>query len=87
MLAFDKFDSKKHSGIISYFIQHYVKTEKIEQEYGQILMSAEKIRIQSDYDDFYVASKNEAQEQISNARKFLEMIEKYINDIASIENC
>ncbi len=52
LLSFDKFDSKKHSGIISYFNKYYIKTDKIEKEYSGILMSAERIRINTDYNDF-----------------------------------
>ncbi|HHY71125.1 MAG TPA: HEPN domain-containing protein [Thermoanaerobacterales bacterium] len=60
VLALDKFDSRKHSGIIAYFNQHYIATDKIETEYSKILMSAQKIRNSSDYDDFYIVSKEEA---------------------------
>ncbi|MFH1454330.1 MAG: HEPN domain-containing protein [Armatimonadota bacterium] len=81
LLAFDKFDSKKHSGIISYFNQNYIKAQKIDVKYGQILMAAEKIRVQSDYDDFYVANKQSADAQIINAREFIDKIEEYINEI------
>ncbi len=33
LLALDRFDSQKHSGIISYFKQNYVRVCKIEIEY------------------------------------------------------
>lgn len=85
LLAFDKFDSKKHSGIIAYFNQNYIKTGKIEVKFSLILMSAEKIRVQSDYDDFYVARKEEAKTQLANARKFLIRIERYISNL-KLEN-
>lgn len=81
LLALDKFDSKKHSGIIAFFIKNYIKTGKFEKEFGQILTSAENIRIQSDYDDFFIASKQQAEEQLEKARKFLDKIETYINSI------
>ncbi|MEQ8190751.1 MAG: HEPN domain-containing protein [Candidatus Eremiobacterota bacterium] len=79
LLALDKFDARKHSGVIAYFNQHYIKTEKIETKFGKILILAENIRIKSDYDDFYIASKQQAEEQLSNAREFIERIETYIN--------
>ncbi len=79
LLALDKFDARKHSGVIAYFNQHYIKTEKIERKFGKILILAENIRIKSDYDDFYIASKQQAEEQLSNAREFIERIETYIN--------
>lgn len=36
LLAYNQFDSKKHSGIIAYFNQHYVKTEKLSNELSVI---------------------------------------------------
>lgn len=47
LLSFDKFDSKKHSGIISYFNEHYIKTGLIEKNFSVIVMSAERIRTES----------------------------------------
>ncbi len=78
LLALDKFDARKHSGVIAYFNQHYIKTGKIETKFGKILTLAENIRIKSDYDDFYIASKQQAEEQLANAREFIDRIETYI---------
>jgi uncharacterized protein (UPF0332 family) len=79
VLAIDKFDSKKHSGIIAYFNQHYIASHRIEAEYSKILMGAQKIRNSSDYDDFYVVSKEEANNQIKNAVKFIKRIEEFLS--------
>lgn len=78
LLAYNEFDSKKHSGIISYFNQYYIKTGKLEKEYSMILNEAFMIRNKSDYDDFYIASKEEAEDQIEKAEKFIEGIKVFI---------
>lgn len=78
LLAFDKFDSKKHSGIISYFNEHYIKTDLIEKEYSVILMSAGRIRNESDYDDLFIATSEQAENQVRNAEKFLDKIKKFL---------
>lgn len=78
LLALDKFDSKKHSGIISFFNRNYAATGRIEKEYSKILMEAQNIRNLSDYNDFYIASREEADTQLKNAQKFIEMIEEYL---------
>lgn len=52
LLAFDKFDSKRHSAIIEYFNQHYIANGKIGKEYYKMLASAFDTRIKSDYQDF-----------------------------------
>lgn len=79
MLAPLQFDSKKHSGIISYFIKYYVKEELIERKYSNIINSARQIRINSDYDDFYIVTKEQAVKQLASAKEFYEMAEKYLN--------
>ncbi|GBD88838.1 HEPN domain protein [bacterium BMS3Abin03] len=51
LLAFDKFDSKKHSGIISYFINKYVRSGMIDENFSQMLTKAQRLRLDSDYDE------------------------------------
>ena len=79
ILAFDQFDSKKHSGIIAYFNQNFIVTNKFEKQFAKIIMGAEKIRNKSDYNDFYIASREDAEIQIENAEKFINEMEDYIN--------
>jgi uncharacterized protein (UPF0332 family) len=78
LLAFEKFDSKKHSGIISYFNQNFVKPNKIEKQYSEILMSAERIRIYTDYNDFYIVDKEQAETQLTYAKQFISKMEEFI---------
>ena len=79
VLALDNVDFKKHSGVIQYFQKEYVKTSIFEKEYSNIITTASTIRNASDYDDFYIASKEEAQEQINDATKFCEVVEEYLS--------
>ncbi|MCE1248824.1 MAG: HEPN domain-containing protein [Firmicutes bacterium] len=81
LLALNRFDSKKHSGVISYFNKNYIKTGLIQEEYGQMLVIAEKVRIKSDYDDFYIADRETAGIQLGNSTRFVKRIEEYINTI------
>ena len=81
ILAFDKFDSKKHSGIISEFRRRYIKSDVFPKRFSDILRKAFQIRNESDYEDFYVVAESEAREQIKNAKEFLEAVEKHIASI------
>lgn len=72
------YDSSKHSGIIAYFNQNYVKTGDFDKEASKIIKKASFLREKSDYEDFYIASKQEAQEQLENAKKFLIKIKEYL---------
>ncbi len=79
LLAIDGVDFKKHSAVISYFRKEYVKTGKFSIEYSEIIGNAFNIRNSSDYEDFYLLSKIEVEEQIVNAEKFIIAIEEYVN--------
>jgi uncharacterized protein (UPF0332 family) len=80
LLALEKYDSRKHSGVISYFAYNFIKTGIIEPEYSKMLTNAFKIRNECDYDDFYIAAYQDAKMQFENAGKFIERIEKYIEE-------
>ena len=62
VLALDGFDSKKHSGIIAEFRKNYLKTEKLPKKLSPMIEALVEIRQGSDYDDFYVISKEEEYE-------------------------
>ena len=79
ILALDGEDRKRHSGVISYFQKHYIKTQIFEKRYSYILQNAFEIRQEADYEDFYVLSKEDVFQQISNAEEFLKGIAGYIH--------
>jgi uncharacterized protein (UPF0332 family) len=81
LIAFDKFDSKKHSTIIAYFNQHYIKSGKIEKKFSKVISKAFKVRTDSDYQDFYIVTREETKEQLENAEVFLKRIKDYIEEV------
>ena len=78
LLALSKFDSQKHSGIISYFNHHFIKSGKIEVEYSKMLTTAFKIRSDSDYKDFNIITHQDAKLQLENAKKFVKKIQEFL---------
>lgn len=46
----------------------------------QKLAKADQIRNASDYDDFYIASKEESRQQVENAEYLVKKIEKYMEE-------
>ncbi len=78
LLAYDTFDSKRHSSILGYFNKNYIASGKIKQEYYKIIASAFDIRTKSDYQDFYVVAKDDAIKQIADVERFIKAIESYI---------
>lgn len=71
LLALKELDSSKHSGVISLFNQHFVKTNIVDSSLGRILKKAQYSRERSDYGDYYVVTREEAQNQIDNAEKLI----------------
>ena len=76
--ALDGFDSSKHSGVIAYFNQNYVKTEVFPKSVSRMIREASENREKADYLDFFIASKEEAEKQIKRAEEFVEVIEAYL---------
>lgn len=68
---------KRHKDAIANFNKNYVKTEIFPREMGRKISEAEEIRHASDYDDFYIASKEESERQVRVAREFIEMVTQY----------
>mgnify|MGYP004467452015 FL=1 len=70
VLALDNIDFKRHKDVVATFNRDYIASGMYEKEIGRLLSRLQKKRENSDYDDFYIASKEEAEDQI----KFAEQI-------------
>jgi uncharacterized protein (UPF0332 family) len=64
--------------VSAYFRKEYIKTGIFEIEMSDIIKSAFDVRNDSDYDDYYVISKNDVVKQIENAEYFCEKIQRYL---------
>ena len=76
--ALSGFDSSKHSGVIAYFNQNYVKDGVFSKELSKIIRMASENREKADYLDFFIASKEEAEKQIVRAKEFINVIKTYL---------
>lgn len=75
------FDSSKHSGVIAFFNKNILKENKMNRDLAKIIKSTSYLREKSDYDDFYITSKIETQEQLNNASIFLKEVEEYLQSL------
>ncbi len=73
------FDSSKYSGVIAYFTKEYLKTEILDRSLAIIIKESSFCRERSDYDDFYVAGKIEAEAQLKNAKYFVQQVDAYVS--------
>lgn len=80
VLALERKDFEKHSGVIGYFRKEYIKTHIIPVEASAIIGNAFDARNESDYKDWYNVDKDDADIQLQSAIKFLKMIEAYLVD-------
>ena len=80
VLALGTIDFKRHKDVVAYFNKEYVATEIFSRELGRRLGTLKQLREKSDYDDFYIASKEKAQEQIETAEIILNAVTEYLQE-------
>lgn len=78
--ALKQYDSSKHSGVIAFFNQNYVKENVFPKELSKIIKYASENREKADYLDFFIASKDEARKQIERAVVFREYIAEFLQE-------
>lgn len=84
VLAKEGIAFKRHKDTIGYFNKNYIHTGIFPKELGSKIVAAEEIRHASDYDAFYIASKEITAQQIQTAEQLLalsaEHLEKQYDD-------
>lgn len=82
LLAIEKIEVATHNGGLKQF--NYIFIHKGDGSFTvedyQKIAKAEQIRNVSDYDDFYIASREEAKQQIDNAKYIVDKVEKYLEE-------
>ena len=78
LLALDGLESRKHSGVLSLFNRHYIKTGKLDKCWGVVLKDARRSREMADYTELAEFSQEDAEGQIADAEAFLLAVETFI---------
>lgn len=81
VLAIEEKDFKRHKDVMAYFNKIYVATEKFPKELGRMIAKLQQLREKSDYDDFFIASKERAEQQILAAEKVITEVECFLNKL------
>ncbi len=76
LLALVSLDSRKHSGVISFFDRYFVKTGIFDKSYSHIVHAAFDVRQVSDYEDYAVPTLGQARQQAGNAAKLINEVEQ-----------
>ena len=72
LLASKGLGASKHSGVLSLFNRHFVKTGEFPLEYGRHLQEAFELRQGCDYREFVQVSREQVQEAMTKAEAFLQ---------------
>lgn len=78
VLALENVDFKRHKDVVAYFNKEFVATGKFPGDMGKRLARLKMKREESDYDDFFIASANEAETQLQSVGYILPLIEEYL---------
>lgn len=79
VLALETKDFAKHSGVISYFRKTYIKTGLLPVEASDIIGDAFELRSDSDYDDDYETTRDEAVELAEKVKLFVGWIVDFVS--------
>ena len=80
MLATQGLSRSKHSGVINAFRQHFVKPGFIEPEYSRIYGRVMDDRHFGDYAIEEMATADQTQEDLNDARRFVSRVEAYLTE-------
>lgn len=80
VLALDEIAYKRHKDTIAYFNKTYVKEEIFPRSLGHRIAIAEEVRHNSDYDEFYIVSREETQKQIQTATELINEVDKFLDE-------
>lgn len=70
--------AKTHSGLLTMFSLHYVKSGEIAKEYFDILSESKELRENGDYEPYFEGHDEEARLALANAKKFLKKAEEIL---------
>lgn len=83
VLSIDGIAFKRHKDTLAYFNKQYIATEIFPRDMGRRIVKSEEIRHASDYDTFYVASKEITTQQVETAEQLLRLARKYYAELTS----
>jgi len=71
LLIFEPYSSSKHSGVLAYFNQHFIKTGLLPEDLGRAVNKAFDLRQRADYREQIVISRDQVAPFLDEARRFL----------------
>ena len=80
VLALKGKDSATHNGVIKTFNSEFIHnpSEYFDRDDFRRIQSLDRIRTASDYDDFYIASKEDCERQVEEAKLLIKKVKEYL---------
>ncbi len=80
VMVLDGIELREDSAAIAKFHELYISTGKFDAEFSKIIQEAFDRNTVCKYEDFYVTTKHQAEQQRKDACAFLEAVEHYIEN-------
>jgi len=78
LLKTKNLSSKKHTGVRSLFVEHFIKTGEIQNEWSRFYAELFESRQEGDYEEFVRFEKEYVMMKMKESEKFIKMISKMI---------
>ena len=78
-------DSSKHSGVVSLFNQHFIKTGIVPEISLKSIQALMDLRHEGDYQDFAEINEDEANGALNSARAIMELLRKKLGELLKEE--
>lgn len=80
LLVENEIATKTHAGLKQQFSLHFIKTEKLDEEYGKLLSKLFNLRQKADYDNYFAIEKEAVHSMIEPVKDMIDEIEKLITN-------
>ena len=84
LLVFEPYSSSKHSGVLSYFNQRFIKNGLLPKDLGRAVNKAFDLRQRGDYREQIVLTHEQVAPFLDWARKFIDSVKHYLKNIGHI---
>ena len=75
-----QFETSKHAQLIGWFNKSFIRTGKIDKEYGKMINKSYTLRQESDYEPFIKYEEPEVTGLFDKMKKFINTIEKIVQE-------
>lgn len=75
----------KHSGVEAAFHEQFIKSGRVEAEYGRLYALLRKTREDSDYNDKAITTEEMARQRLADAERFVARLEQYLREVRAIQ--